>query len=90
MIEEFVQLCIKHSLPSYFPIIFRILCEDDFSIFKDKIVLEIGGSNIPKEITLQFLGAKKWICVDYLSFYYSSLYKELDKRIYKFRDFRSR
>jgi SAM-dependent methyltransferase len=32
--------------------------------FSDKTVLEVGGSNMPKQLTHGLLGAKKWVCVD--------------------------
>jgi SAM-dependent methyltransferase len=34
--------------------------------FTGKRVLEIGGSNLPREITFGCLEASKWVCVDYL------------------------
>jgi SAM-dependent methyltransferase len=36
------------------------------SFVKDKIVLEIGGSNFPRKLLFDTLGVKKWVCVDYL------------------------
>jgi SAM-dependent methyltransferase len=34
--------------------------------FRGKTILEIGGSNLPRELVFSVLGAKKWICVDLL------------------------
>jgi SAM-dependent methyltransferase len=33
---------------------------------KGKIVLEIGGSCFPRKLLFSTLGAKKWVCIDYL------------------------
>ena len=35
-------------------------------LVKAKTVLEIGGSNFPRKLLFDILGAKKWVCVDYL------------------------
>ena len=32
--------------------------------FRGKRILEIGGSNLPVELTRDCLGAKEWVCVD--------------------------
>ena len=32
--------------------------------FRDKIILEIGGSNLPRELVFDILGVKKWVCVN--------------------------
>lgn len=37
--------------------------------FKDKIVLEVGGSNLPKECVFDILGASKWVCIDLIEGY---------------------
>jgi hypothetical protein len=37
---------------------------DSVSPFKNKRVLELAGSNIPRFITHDILGARQWICVD--------------------------
>lgn len=34
--------------------------------FRDKTVLEIGGSNLPHDLVFGILGAKKWICINML------------------------
>lgn len=31
---------------------------------KDKIVLEVGGSNLPREIIIDTFKVKKWVCID--------------------------
>ena len=36
--------------------------------FRGKTVLEIGGSNLPRDLVFGILGAKKWICVELLDF----------------------
>jgi hypothetical protein len=38
--------------------------------FTGKRVLEVGGLNLPREITLGCLGASKWVSVDYLPTHY--------------------
>ena len=35
-------------------------------LIKGKTVLEVGGSNFPRDLLFKTLGVKKWICVDYL------------------------
>jgi SAM-dependent methyltransferase len=35
-------------------------------LVKGRTVLEIGGSNFPRKLLFNTLGAKKWVCVDYL------------------------
>lgn len=37
--------------------------------FRDKTVLDVGGGNIPKEY-MEFLGVKKFVCLDNISGYY--------------------
>lgn len=44
------------------------LAQTEFS-FEDKIVLEVGGSNIPKDVVFKALKVKKWVCVDLISPY---------------------
>lgn len=34
--------------------------------FQNKTILEIGGSNLPREFVFGILGAKKWVCVNLL------------------------
>lgn len=41
----------------------------DLFDFSDKIVLEIGGSNLPKECVFDIMGAKKWVCIDLIAPY---------------------
>jgi SAM-dependent methyltransferase len=36
-----------------------------------KTVLEIGGSNLPRELLFDVLGVKKWVCVDDISHFWS-------------------
>lgn len=44
--------------------------------FKGKVVLEVGGSNLPRECVFDFLGAEKWVCVDLLHPYQIQRNKE--------------
>lgn len=37
--------------------------------FKDKVILEIGGSNHPSDFVFEQLEAKKWICIDLIMEY---------------------
>jgi SAM-dependent methyltransferase len=34
--------------------------------FRNKTVLEVGGCNLPRDLVLGILGAKKWVCVEQL------------------------
>jgi SAM-dependent methyltransferase len=36
-----------------------------------KTVLEVGGSNFPREILFDILGVKKWVCVDNISHFWN-------------------
>ncbi len=42
----------------------------------DKTVLEVGGSNFPKDLTHDFLNVKKWVCVDLIEGYQIAQNKE--------------
>lgn len=42
---------------------------DSVTSLAGKRVLEIGGSNLPRELVFEGLGAKQWICADALSVY---------------------
>lgn len=51
--------------------------------FKGKTVLEVGGSNLPKECVFDVLGAKKWVCIDLIEPYQVARNKEhYDKTIF--------
>lgn len=56
--------------------------------FKDKIILEVGGGNIPKDYMF-FYGAKKYICLDNITEWYTKNgwnYKSDDKKIFSIND----
>ena len=56
--------CLRHNIPSYQIEAFsKFLFDTDF---EGKDVLEVGGSALPREFTLNFLNAKSWTCVDIL------------------------
>lgn len=40
-----------------------------FFDFVGKTVLEVGGSNLPRECVFDILGAKKWVCIDLIEPY---------------------
>ncbi len=44
---------------------------NDFD-FKGKTVLEVGGSNLPRDIVFGELGAAQWVCIDYLPTHFDS------------------
>jgi SAM-dependent methyltransferase/organic radical activating enzyme len=52
----------KYSLKEYHIDFFNAVSQ--IYDFSGKTVLEIGGSNMPKQLTHELLGAKKWVCVD--------------------------
>lgn len=46
-----------------------------------KRVLEIGGSNLPREVVLGALGAKQWICIDNLGGYHGRDVRQDEPRL---------
>ncbi|WP_319413896.1 class I SAM-dependent methyltransferase [uncultured Cohaesibacter sp.] len=62
--DELSNMCLKHNMPRYQINAFsNFLCD---TVFDGKDVLEVGGSALPRELTLNFLNAKSWTCVDIL------------------------
>ncbi|TXJ35224.1 methyltransferase domain-containing protein [Brachyspira pilosicoli] len=53
--------------------------------FKNKVVLDCGGGNIPLEY-MKFLGVKKFICLDNISIYYKNKTYKTDKEIVSLED----
>lgn len=55
----------------------------EYFTFEGKAVLEIGGSNLPRECVFDMLGAKKWVCIDLIEPYQIARNQEhYDKTIF--------
>ncbi len=56
---------------------------ENFFDFTGKTVLEVGGSNLPRECVFDILGAKKWVCIDLIEPYQIARNKEhYDKTVF--------
>lgn len=55
----------------------------NFFDFAGKAVLEVGGSNLPRECVFDILGARKWVCIDLIEPYQVARNKEhYDKTVF--------
>jgi SAM-dependent methyltransferase len=87
-IDDFTE---RYSLASYSMVGLAEFC--DQVDFAGKDVLEIGGWNLPEELTLELAGANSWVCVDMIGsqsgFYQKQRFPHLrDTRILSFDEAR--
>ena len=57
--------------------------------FRNKVVLDAGGSNIPRDYMINYLGVKKFISIDYISEYWKNsktYHNFINKNIYNAKE----